>query len=83
MRIIKSLHMVESIEDWSRVRSPSRAERRRKMGHRQNVVVRLVPRKDAISIDGGVTYMIHPETAKELDRLMSQASRPSVFQPSW
>ena len=66
MRIVESLHMVETIEDWSKVRSPSRAVRRRKQGHRQNIVVRHVPRKDAISIDGGRTFMVHPEAMKAL-----------------
>lgn len=70
MRIVESLHMVESVEDWSRVRSPSRAERRRRQGHRQNIDVRLVPRKDAITIDGGRSYMVHPTVAKEMQRIL-------------
>ncbi|MGD9728323.1 MAG: hypothetical protein AB7R40_23710 [Nitrospiraceae bacterium] len=77
MRIVESLQMVESVEDWSNVRSPSRAERRRRQGKRQNIVVQLIPRKDAISIDGGKTYLVHPEVARELRRTMAQ------FQDKW
>jgi hypothetical protein len=40
VRIIESLHMVDRVEDWSRVRSPGRAARRRRQGHRQNLVIR-------------------------------------------
>lgn len=79
MRIVESLHMVETVEDWSKVRSPSRAARRRKQGHRQNIVVRQVPRKDAISIDGGRTFMVHPEAMKELRRMMPE--RPACASP--
>jgi hypothetical protein len=35
VRIIESVRMVDQVEDWSRVRSPSRAARRRRQGHRQ------------------------------------------------
>lgn len=73
MQIIESLQMVTEVEDWSRVRSPGRAERRRKQGHRQNIVVRLEPRKDAITLDGGKTFYVHPEAA----RAIRQAIRPS------
>jgi hypothetical protein len=38
-RIVETVDAVR--EDWSRVRSPSRAERRRRQGHPQNIV--LVP----------------------------------------
>jgi hypothetical protein len=72
MRIVESFTMTESIEDWSKVRSPSRARRRQRYGHRQNVVMRQVPRKDAITIDGGRTYHMHPETAREFRRMMDE-----------
>ncbi|MEY9198711.1 hypothetical protein ABIA16_003827 [Sinorhizobium fredii] len=35
--IVTSLAMTVPAEDWSRVRSPSRARRRMRQGHRQNV----------------------------------------------
>lgn len=70
MKIVESLLMVEKVEDWSKVRSPSRARRRLCQGHPQNIVVRHVPRKDAITMDGGITYHMHPETARECRRIL-------------
>lgn len=72
MQIRESLLMVEQVEDWSRVRSPSRAKRRRRYGHKQNILIRHVPRKDAITMDGGETYVMHPETAKEMRRILEE-----------
>jgi len=81
MRIIESLHMVKTVEDWSRVRSPSRARRRMKQGHRQNVVTRHVPRTDAITMDNGATYLMHPETAKEFARMVAEQSKTITIKP--
>jgi hypothetical protein len=64
MRIIYDQHMVDTIEDWSRVRSPARAARRRKRGFRQNIDYREVPKPDAYRM--GDTLIMHPETAKVL-----------------
>lgn len=69
VRIIEDLNMTDPVEDWSRVRSPSRAERRRRAGHRQNVRTIQVPKPDAYSIDGGRTFVMHPVTAAELRRV--------------
>jgi len=60
MRVISTLMMVEWKEDWSRVRSPSRARRRMKCGFHQNIVKSQVPRKDALIING--TMYVHPLT---------------------
>lgn len=46
--IIESPSMTDAVEDWSRVRSPSRAARRRKK-HRQNIEVRHVAKRDVIA----------------------------------
>lgn len=73
VRIIESWEMVDSVEDWSRVRSPSRAARRRRYGHPQNIRVLLVPKKEAISTDGGRTLIMHPEMARELRRQIPPA----------
>lgn len=78
MRIVESLHMTTTFEDWSRVRSPSRARRRLRQGHPQNIVVRQVPRKDAITLDGGITYHMHPETARALRAMLPEAPPPSL-----
>lgn len=64
VRIIESLLMVEPYEDWSRVRSPARAARRRKK-HRQNIVTRNKPRRDALQMPDG-SLVMHPEMARLL-----------------
>lgn len=58
MPIIVSDHMVKTVEDWSRVRSPSRARRRLKRGFKQNIVVQTVPRTDVVVFDGKM--IMHP-----------------------
>jgi hypothetical protein len=75
MRIVESWLMVERIEDWSGVRSPSRARRRLKRGFPQRIVIREVPKKEAISIDGGRTYYMHPITARALREALPLSSQ--------
>lgn len=53
-------------EDWSRVRSPGRAARRRKRGFRQNIVQRWKPDPRVIEIGG--FYVMHPAIADQLRR---------------
>ena len=65
IRIIEDKNMVDAIEDWSRVRSPGRAARRRRRGHRQNIAVRLVPKPYAYVADDGRAVM-HPDIAAQL-----------------
>ena len=77
VRIIESWHMVDRTEDWSRVRSPSRAARRLRRGYRQNIKITETPKKEAISSDGGLTLIIHPEMARELRRQIPEA--PPMF----
>jgi hypothetical protein len=65
MRIIESVEAYEPVEDWSHVRSPSRAERRRRQGHRQNIVIRHKP----IALQHADGYFIvHPAIADQLRR---------------
>src|SRR5687767_6387259 len=70
--IIESVHMVDGpFEDWSRVRSPSRARRRRAKGHPQRIRIYFTPKKEAMSLPGGKIVM-HPQRARELrDRIAS------------
>lgn len=62
IQIISNPDAYELVEDWSNCRSRSRAERRRKQAHRQNVVMVRQP----------VAYMmsnrmvVHPETVAKL-----------------
>lgn len=66
LRVVESLHMTRDVEDWSRVRSPSRAKRRLRYGHPQNIRLIKVPRMDAMRF--GDQIVMHPEAAKELRR---------------
>jgi len=68
VQIVEDPRLVDFVEDWSRVRSRARGERRRRYGHRQNVDIRGVPKRDVFSI-GGVLYM-HPAIADEAKRLI-------------
>jgi len=70
LNVVETLAMVDHVEDWSGCRSPSRALRRRKQGHPQRVVVRAVPKKEAVQI--GNTLYMHPTLAAELRRQLSQ-----------
>ncbi|WP_158809630.1 hypothetical protein [Beijerinckia sp. L45] len=49
-RLVSSDIMVDTVEDWSRVRSPGRA-RRRRWKHRQNIVLCGVPKTEVLIID--------------------------------
>lgn len=51
-------------EDWSKVRSPGRARRRRKQGHRQNIVTIWKPDPTIYKIDGKM--VMHPAIAAQL-----------------
>lgn len=76
-RIIESDRMVDLVEDWSAVRSPGRARRRRRQGHRQNIVVRLVPKREALQLPNGDIVM-HPARVAELQRKMAESTRRLV-----
>jgi len=60
--IIEDPNAVERYEDWSRVRSPSRALRRLRYGHRQNIVVKVKPA--AFHLGGRV--IAHPSIVRAL-----------------
>jgi hypothetical protein len=62
--IIESWHMVDTHEDWSRVRSPGRA-RRRRFKHRQNIRVYTTPKPDLYKLPDG-TMVGHPQTVRAL-----------------
>lgn len=70
MRVIAAPLLVDMVEDWSRVRSPSRARRRLRQGHPQNIVLRAVPRREALNVSGAL-YM-HPDLIAELEAKMER-----------
>lgn len=59
--IIENPVLVVTTEDWSRVRSPGRARRRRGK-HRQNIVITGRPSTEIYVV--GDMIVCHPETAK-------------------
>lgn len=66
IRIVTDGNLVIRTEDWSRVRSPSRAKRRLKRGFSQNIMYRVKPDTKAYTLDGGKTYIMHPEAFEAL-----------------
>lgn len=65
---------VKIVEDWSNCRSRSRAERRQRQGHRQNMVLREVP-ADPVHIKQNDTIVMHPDTYQDLRRQMAERAR--------
>jgi hypothetical protein len=70
LKIVESIHLTVPYEDWSEVRSPSRAIRRMRQGHRQRVRYLQVPDPNAYRI--GDTVHMHPETARQLRRMIAE-----------
>ncbi|GAB6842318.1 hypothetical protein HNR00_003527 [Methylorubrum rhodinum] len=62
LRIVEDPHMTNTVEDWSQVRSPSRAARRRRQGHRQRIRWVERPKPDIYHV--GDMLVMHPETAR-------------------
>ena len=60
-------------EDWSRVRSPGRARRRRRRGFRQNIVIPQLP--DPKIYEVGQRLIMHPEMARKLRAAIRQKGR--------
>lgn len=76
VRVIEDEAAHELIEDWSNVRSPSRAARRRRQGHRQNI--KTVVKPLAFAIDGGRTIVAHPALVAELRAKVSAQIDSSI-----
>ncbi len=72
VNIYESIHLTIQVEDWSDVRSPGRA-RRRRAKHRQNIVIRRDPDPNAYQMPDGRIHM-HPVTARKF-RLALQESK--------
>ena len=70
--------LVEEYEDWSRVRSPSRAKRRMRSGHRQNVDIKQRPSSRVIHDKVNNVMYCHSETYKRMREHI--ASQMAEFQ---
>jgi hypothetical protein len=69
MRIIEDANMLDSYEDWSAVRSPGRA-RRRRWKHKQRIVTRYKPKTEAFQM--GNTLVMHPELARQMRQQIAE-----------
>ena len=65
MRIVVNTVLSVTVEDWSKVRSPGRARRRRSK-HKQNITFRQEPTPQCVKI--GNTLLCHPNIVEELRR---------------
>lgn len=63
--IVDDVVMSQTVEDWSRVRSPSRAARRRRRGFPQNIDFRVVPKDEIYQFAGKL--IMHSEMLKRLE----------------
>lgn len=81
VQIITDVNMVDSIEDWSDVRSPSRAKRRQARGFRQNIKIKIVPKKCVYAINGGRALVMHPDALRALEQGLAQPRdlKPRIF----
>lgn len=73
VRIVETIHMVDTVEDWSDVRSPSRAARRRRQGHKQRIKFMTVPKPYGIESNG--VLFVHPDTARQIRETIKLEAR--------
>ncbi len=71
VRIIENDLLTVLAEDWSKVRSPSRAKRRLKQGHRQRIRHYYRPDPKAYKLPDG-TVVMHPAMAQALRQRLEQ-----------
>lgn len=74
VRIIESWEISKMVEDWSEVRSPSRAVRRLRQGHKQRVKRMKVPADPIYDKQRNIIYA-HPEHARILRQQVGGAGK--------
>ncbi len=77
--LVDDLAMVDYVEDWSKVRSPSRAIRRLKRGFKQNIATKAIPKKEAFSFNGNV--IMHSEMYRKLKEAVNAQESSTLFNP--
>lgn len=76
--VFASPHLtVGPFEDWTRVRSPARARRRRKRGHRQNVTLYTLPDPNLFATPTAIYG--HPDTLAKVAAKLSTLARPEAL----
>lgn len=71
MPVRTSIFLTVPFEDWSGVRSPGRARRRMKRGHRQRIKYLQLP-DPKVFVANGVIHG-HPDTIKKMLELAAKA----------
>lgn len=72
IRLVPDPHMVDVIEDWSKVRSPARAARRQRQGHRQRILYREIPKPGFFHVQAQNMIVAHPKTIAKLQARLDQ-----------
>ncbi len=75
-RIVEDGNMTDTVEDWSEVRSRSRAARRRRQGHRQRIRYAVKPKREIYRV--GDMLVMHPEVAREFRAKVAAAGDDMV-----
>ena len=70
LRIIEDATLTDLVEDWSQVRSPARA-RRRRAKYPQRILFYYKPKPDVFVIEAQGVMVMHPEIARELRRKLA------------
>ena len=76
MRVVRSDALTRMVEDWSDVRSPSRARRRRRQGHKQRITYVKRDMAHAFAMDG--TLFVGPDTYKRLIKEVAASPPPAI-----
>lgn len=71
--LVENASLTVTVEDWSQVRSPARARRRRKLGHPQRIRLRQAPDPNLYPIDGMLVG--HPSIIRFLVHADRNAAR--------
>lgn len=79
MKVIVDDNLTETVEDWSKVRSPSRAKRRMKRGFSQNVVYRKIPSDKIIVMNEPLWGSLSPSKASGVIYMHSEKFRQLVL----
>lgn len=79
-RIVASEMMpTDTVEDWTHVRSPSRAARRRRQGHRQRIVYRQEPRREILFVEAQNTMFMHPAVLAGFEAALKRRSADDEY----
>ena len=74
VRIFEDPTLVDVVEDWSRVRSPARARRRRAKGYRQNITFIETPKREAYFLAEHNAMVMHPSVAARMHEHIGKLS---------